>query len=75
MPTPLAEEVWRFRLPIPEVGYVRMIVEAYDGLALVVTPDAQVGGVIEWHVAPGREAEAEELARVLERRVGMVRVG
>jgi hypothetical protein len=56
--------VRRFRVPFESVGYVRMIVEGYDGLAVVVTPDAKVG-VIEWWIAPGREDEAEEVATAL----------
>jgi hypothetical protein len=60
----------RFRLPKDEIGYVRMIVEAYDGLATVVSPE-RGRGVIEWWIAPGREAEAEELARRLEGEVGL----
>lgn len=53
-----------FRVPVEEIGYVRMIVEAYDGLAVVVSPKAG-HGVIEWWIAPGREAEADALARAL----------
>ena len=60
----------RFRVATEHVGFVRMIVEGYDGLAVVVTPDPQVG-IIEWWIAPGREDEATELARVLERSVGL----
>jgi hypothetical protein len=56
--------VRRFRVAIAEVGYVRMIVEGYDGLAVVVTPDPRVG-VIEWWIPPGREPEADELALAL----------
>jgi hypothetical protein len=57
--------VRRFRLPLEEIAYVRMIVEAYDGLAVVVSPEANLG-LVEWWIAPGREAEADELARRLE---------
>ena len=63
----------RFRIASEHVGFVRMIVEGYDGLAVVVTPDPQIG-VIEWWIAPGREDEATELARVLERSVGLTEV-
>jgi hypothetical protein len=54
----------RFRVPFEQVGFVRMIVEGYDGLAVVVTPDPSVG-VIEWWIPPGREVEADALARAL----------
>jgi hypothetical protein len=56
--------VRRFRVPIPAIAYVRMIVEAYDGLAVVVSPERR-RGLVEWWIAPGREAEAEVLARAL----------
>jgi hypothetical protein len=62
--------VRRFRIAEAEVGYVRMIVEAYDGLAVVVTPDPAVS-VIEWWIGPGREAEADRLAAALARETGL----
>jgi hypothetical protein len=60
--------VRRFRVPIPAIAYVRMIVEAYDGLAVVVSPERR-RGLVEWHIAPGREAEAATLAEALAREV------
>ena len=63
----------RFRVSSEHVGFIRMIVEGYDGLAVVVTPDPAVG-VIEWWIAPGREDEASALAEVLERQVGMMQI-
>jgi hypothetical protein len=63
----------RFRVSREQVGYVRMIVEAYDGLAVVVTPDPTLG-IIEWWIAPGREDEARTLADALERRIGLTDV-
>ncbi len=47
-----------------------MIVDAYEGLAVVVSPGARQG-IIEWWVAPGREAEAEILARALAVETGL----
>lgn len=55
--------VRRYRLPLDEIGYMRMIVEAYDGLAVVVS--APGSSVVEWWIAPGREAEADTLAHAL----------
>jgi uncharacterized protein DUF4911 len=52
-----------FRIPLPDIAYVRMILEAYDGLAVMVSQRGSTR--VEWWVAPGREAEAEELARAL----------
>lgn len=65
--------VQRYRVPLAAIGYVRMIVEAYDGLAVVVSPHAK-HGLVEWWVAPGREAEADQLAAALGREVGLVRL-
>jgi hypothetical protein len=47
-----------------------MVVEAYEGLAVVVSPAAKLG-IIEWHIAPGREAEADILAQALATETGL----
>ncbi|MCS6912171.1 MAG: DUF4911 domain-containing protein [Myxococcales bacterium] len=62
-----------FRVPVCEIGYVRMIVEGYDGLAVVRSLSAQ-RGEIEWLVAEGREAEAEALAEVLGQETGLTAI-
>ncbi len=61
-----------FRLPTEHIAYVRMIVEAYDGLAVMTSERGQ--GVVEWHIGPGMEAEADALASALEKEVGLRRV-
>ena len=58
----------RYRIPLPDIAYVRMILEAYDGLAVMVSERGSTR--VDWHVAPGREEEADWLAGVL----GLVRV-
>ena len=63
----------RFRVPLASIGYVRMIVEGYEGLAVVSSEAGH--GVIEWDVAPGREDEADALAASLALETGMTRVG
>jgi hypothetical protein len=63
----------RFRVAPAEIGYVRMILEGYDGLAVVVTPDPAVG-IIEWWIAPGREAEADAVEAALARETGLARI-
>ena len=65
--------VRRFRVPVESIGYVRMIVEGYDGLA-VVSSEAD-HGILEWDVAPGREDEADALAQALARETGLHQVG
>jgi hypothetical protein len=67
-----AMSVRRFRVPLEAIGYVRMIVEGYDGLAVVSSEAGH--GIVEWDVAPGREDEADALARALADETGLQRV-
>jgi hypothetical protein len=60
-----------FRVPLSEIGYVRMIVESYDGLAAVRSREKECGE-IEWLLGEGLEAEAEALAKRLAAEVGLV---
>jgi len=62
-----------FRLPLDEIGYVRAIVDGYDGLAVVRSLDARRGEV-EWLIADGREAEADALARRLAVEAGLCEI-
>lgn len=59
-----------FRVPLSEIGYVRMIVEAYDGLAAVRSL-SHSRGEIEWLIGCGLEEEADALARRLQAEVGL----
>lgn len=60
-----------FRVPLAEIGYVRMIVEAYDGVAAVRSL-AHGRGEIEWLVGEGMDEEADVLSARLQRETGMV---
>ena len=62
-----------FRVPLGEIGYVRAIVEGYDGLAVVRSPDPK-RGEIEWLIGEGLEAEADLLVRKLEREAGLIEI-
>jgi hypothetical protein len=62
-----------FRVPLPEIGYVRAIVEGYDGIAIVRAPDPR-RGEIEWLIGEGLEAEAETLVRRLETEAGLIEI-
>jgi hypothetical protein len=74
MDDPAGEQVvWRFRLPRAQIGYVRMIVEAYDGLAVVATPVAG-DDIVEWWIPAARLAEAGALEVKLARETGLVRL-
>ncbi len=62
----------RYRLPREEIKYVRFILEAYSGIAVMSSPRGR--GEIEWLVPRGLEAEADGLAQALEEEIGMVRL-
>ena len=62
-----------FRVALPEIGYVRAIVEGYDGLAVVRAPDPK-RGEIEWLIGDGLEAEAETLVHRLESEAGLIEI-
>jgi hypothetical protein len=49
-----------FRTPVAEIGYLRAILEGYDGVAVLYSPDAR-RGEIEWVIAEGQGAEAERI--------------
>lgn len=60
----------RFRLPKAEIKYVKWLVEARDGLAVVSSPKGR--GEMEWVVPEGMMEEAVELAEALEQEVGLI---
>lgn len=62
-----------FRVPLNQIAYVRAILEAYDGVALLHAPDPR-RGEIEWLVGDGLEREAEALARRLEDEAGLIAI-
>lgn len=62
-----------YRVPLSEIGYVRMIVEGYDGLAVVRSLGGG-RGEIEWLLGEGMEQEADALAERLAKEVGMVAI-
>jgi hypothetical protein len=62
-----------FRVPLEQIGYVRAIVEGYDGVASVHAPDAR-RGELEWLVGEGLEEEADLLARRLGTEADLVEI-
>jgi hypothetical protein len=62
-----------FRLPVQEIGYVRAIIEGYDGLAYIWAPDPN-RGEIEWILGEGRDAEVDDLVARLGREVGLTEI-
>jgi hypothetical protein len=62
-----------FRVSLPEIGYVRAIVEAYDGVAVVRAPDPR-RGEIEWIIGEGLEDEADTIVKRLIREAGLIEI-
>ena len=68
----MGETRW-LRVPVSEIGYVRSIYEAYDGLGTLTAPAADRGELALW-VSPGHEPLADEIERRLARDVGLQRI-
>jgi Domain of unknown function (DUF4911) len=62
------------RVPVSEIGYVRAIYEAYDGLGMLTAPSPDRGELTLW-VAPGLEWLADEVEARLVAEVGLQRTG
>jgi hypothetical protein len=62
-----------FRVPLPQIAYVRAIVEGYDGVAVVSAPDPR-RGEIELSIAPGQEAEAQAIVERLKREASLIEI-
>jgi hypothetical protein len=62
-----------FRVPLEQIGYVRAIVEGYDGVASVHAPDGNRGEV-EWLVGEGMDDEAAALAHRLTKEAGLIAI-
>jgi len=59
-----------FRVELSQIAYVRFIVEAYEGLALVSSLPGRAE--LEWVVPRALAAQAEELAAALGREITLV---
>ena len=53
-----------YRVDKREISFLRFILEAYDGIALLTTLDP-ASGIIEIRVAPGCEEELDEILEEL----------
>ena len=61
-----------YRVDRREIAFIRFIVEAYDGLAIVTTLDP-AAGLIEFQIAPGCEQDLEAVLEDLKRNIMMER--
>jgi hypothetical protein len=59
-----------YRIDRREIAFVKFILEAYDGLAVVSTLDPQAG-IVALHIAPGCEPDVEKLLEDLSRDIMM----
>ena len=55
-----------YRIDRSEIGFIKFIVEAYDGLAVLTTVDSEAGIVI-LYIAPGCEADVETILQELKK--------
>ena len=59
-----------YRVDRREIAFIRFILEAYDGVAIVKTLDP-VAGIVEFQIAPGCEPDFEKIMRDLKRNIMM----
>jgi len=59
-----------YRVDRREIAFIRFILEAYDGLAIVKTLDPQAG-LIEFQIAPGCEQDVEMILKDLKTNIMM----
>ena len=70
----LAETIkQRYRVDRREIAFIRFIVEAYDGLAVITTLDPATG-LIEFRIAPGCEQDVEMILQDLKSDIMMEKV-
>ncbi len=66
----MKSNIRKYRVDPREIHYIRFIVEACDGLAVVRTLDAKTG-LIDIMTPPGREKESSEVINSLSREIFM----
>jgi hypothetical protein len=59
-----------YRVDRREIAYLKFILEAYDGLAVVSTVDPEAG-ILVLHIAPGCEPDVEIILQDLKREIMM----
>ena len=63
-----------YRIDRREIAFIRFILEAYDGIAILKTLDPQ-SGLIELQIAPGCEPDVEMVLEDLQGSIMMEKVG
>ena len=62
-----------YRVDRRKIAFIRFILEAYDGLAIVTTLDSETG-LIEFQIAPGCVQDVETILQDLKRDIMMEKV-
>ncbi len=57
-----------YRIDRSEICFLKFIVEAYDGLAVLTTVDPETG-IVMLYIAPGCEAEIETILQELKKNI------
>ena len=57
-----------YRVDRREIAFIKFILEAYDGLAVLETLDPMAGMVV-FHIAPGCEAEVDAVLQDLKKEI------
>jgi hypothetical protein len=60
----------RYRVDRREIAFIRFVLEAYDGLAVVTTVDPATG-LIEFQIAPGCEQDVAMILQDLQQNIMM----
>ena len=63
-----------YRVDRRKIAFIRFILEAYDGLAIVKTLDPQEG-LVEFQIAPGCERDVEAILQDLGQDILMEKTG
>ena len=61
-----------FRIAKDQIGYVKFVVEAYEGVAQVTSRPGRAE--MEWIIPPDQLKEADELAAALKEEVGLTEI-
>ena len=62
-----------YQLPRDAIGYLRFILESYDGLAFARTLDSR-SGLVEIACSPSRQEDVDDLLAALAEEVGLRQV-
>ncbi len=63
-----------YRVERHNIGYLKFIIEAYDGMAVIRTIDAK-SGIIVLHIPPGCLYDAENLMNDMKKNIMMESLG